>query len=191
MTQEINIFEVPVKKTEVDSFKEVKQLIEALLFAATEPLSLQKIRDIVEELQPIAPRVLRQVIEELKATCEAERGFQVDEIAEGFVLRTKQAFAPYIGRLQGKRRVDRFSGAAMEVLAIVAYRHPITRAEIDHIRGVDSSGTLHMLVDRELVESVGRKEAPGRPLIYGITKQFMQHFGLRSLKDLPKIQESN
>jgi segregation and condensation protein B len=108
---------------------------------------------------------------------------------EGWRLVTKPEFWTYVERLREPQRI-RLSKPALETLAIVAYRQPVTRAEIDSIRGVDCSGTLQTLVDRYLVTAVGRKESPGRPVLYGTTSEFLEHFGLKSLEELPGLPEA-
>jgi segregation and condensation protein B len=165
----------------------VKRIVEALLFSSKEPLSFEKIREIAETYCPIKPRQLRQVIEELQHDYVTQsRGFRLEEIAQGFILRSCEEYSPYIDQLYRNKRTEKLSHASAEVLAIIAYRMPITRPQIDAIRGVDSSGTLQNLLERNLIESVGKLEAPGRPTLYGITSHFLKHFGLRDLSELPQ-----
>jgi segregation and condensation protein B len=167
---------------------QIKQTIEALLFTSSDPVSLRKIKEIVENIQPITNEELQQQIAELKQEyIDQGRAFRLDEIAKGYILRTCEEFSPYIQQLHNGSRKDRLSHATLEVLAIIAYKQPITRTQIDEIRGVDSSGVVYTLLERQLIESVGKLEVPGRPTLFGVTNDFMKHFGLRDLKELPTI----
>lgn len=164
----------------------VKRLIEALLFASSDPLPLKKIREVTELLHPLKPRIIETLIKELRDEYDQQRrGFELTEIGEGYILRTRSEYGKYIESLYSSRRGEKLSNAATEVLAIIAYRQPITRVQIDAIRGVDSSGTLYSLIERGLIEVVGRLEAPGRPSLYGTTQHFLKGFGLGSLDELP------
>lgn len=163
----------------------IKKVIEALLFTCPEPLPLAKIREITDTICPLRPRQLRQLLDALKQEYIAQqRAFKLEEIAQGYVLRTHEEYAPYLELLHRQRRGEKLSHAATEVLAIIAYRQPITRPQIDAIRGVDSSGTVIQLLERQLIEPLGRLEAPGRPNLYGTTKEFLKHFGLKDLSEL-------
>jgi segregation and condensation protein B len=117
------------------------------------------------------------------------RAFDVLEIAGGFRLFSRQEYEPYVARLEKTRSADRLTAAALETLAIIAYRQPLIRADIDAIRGVQSGAMLRGLMDKKLIRVVGRSDQPGRPLLYGTTKRFLDHFGLSSVKDLPRIEE--
>lgn len=162
-----------------------KRVIEALLFTTHEPLTLQKIRDVTDTFSALAPRHIRLILEELKQEyISRQSAFRLEEIAQGYVLRTHEEYAPYIELLQRQRRGEKLSYAATEVLAIIAYRQPVTRPQIDAIRGVDSSGTLMQLLERQLVEPLGKLEAPGRPTLYGTTREFLKHFGLKDIGEL-------
>lgn len=203
MTKELNFFECEVETLSPDSLEEganqalpwvqidqqlqqhLKRVMEALLFASHDPLSLVKIREVTDTILPLRPRQLRQILEELKQEYLAQkRAFQLEEIAQGYVLRTYEEYAPYLDLLHRNKRGEKLSHASTEVLAIIAYRQPITRPQIDAIRGVDSSGTLMQLLERQLVEPVGKLEAPGRPTLYGTTKEFLKHFGLKDMLEL-------
>jgi segregation and condensation protein B len=158
------------------------RLAEALLFAAAEPVTEKALAALLPEAVP-ARAVIAQLTESL-----AGRGVEVAEVAGGWQMRTAPDLAPLL-----RRRFEvpkRLSRAAVEALAIVAYHQPVTRAEIEDIRGVAlSQGTLDTLVEAGLVEPKGRRETPGRPATWGTTGQFLAHFGLASLKDLPKLEE--
>lgn len=171
---------------------EAKKIIEALLFASNTPLPFAKIRQIVDELHSFTPRELTTLIQELKIEYDSQqRAFELAEIAEGYALRTRKEYGGYVDQLFNQRRPEKLSQAATEVLAIIAYRQPITRPQIEALRGVDSSGVLQSLLERNLIEPVGKLETPGRPTLYGVTQQFLQHFGLRSLADLPAASSDN
>ena len=116
------------------------------------------------------------------------RGIVLDEVAGGWLFRTSAKYAPFVRDLAGEKPV-RLTRAQVETLAIAAYRQPITRPEIDEIRGVDSGATLKLLLERDLLRILGKKDEPGRPLLYGTTTQFLEFFGLKSLKDLPTLKE--
>lgn len=163
----------------------LKRVVEALLFASPDPLPLAKIREVTDAILPIRPRQLRQILDELKQEYLAQqRAFKLEEIAQGYVLRTHEEYAPYLDLLHRQKRGEKLSHASTEVLAIIAYRQPITRPQIDAIRGVDSSGSLMQLLERQLIESIGKLEAPGRPTLYGTTKEFLKHFGLKDISEL-------
>ena len=190
-----------LEKIQVDQFQQqnerqmrdrVKRIIEALLFASAEPLTFQKIREITDIAHPLKPRVIREIIEELRDEyISQQRGFRIEEIAQGFALRTCPEHGPYIELLYRNKRTEKLSHPAAEVLAIIAYKQPITRPQIDAIRGVDSSGVIYSLLERQLIEPVGKLEAPGRPTLYGTTTHFLKHFGLRDIKELPNMGDAS
>lgn len=162
-------------------------VIEAILFASDRPVT---VAELSEALPEASRESLLDVIERLAASCEAEgRGFRVQSVAGGYQLTTAPEFADHVERfLIGKRRA-RLSRAALETLATIAYRQPITRGEIEQLRGVDSGHVLHTLISRDLVTVRGRSQALGRPLLYGTTPQFLSYFGLQSMGDLPNLEE--
>jgi segregation and condensation protein B len=159
-------------------------IIEALLFAAERPVPLEKLAQVAE----LTPEAAIAEIEALKQEKEAIGALQLVEIAGGFQFVTKPEFATYIRRLRDEKK-QRLSRAAFEVMAIVAYRQPVTRGDIDQLRGVESAGPLQFLLERKLVALAGRKEAPGRPWLYQTTPLFLEQFGLKSLDDLPELEE--
>jgi segregation and condensation protein B len=163
------------------------RLIEALLFASEAPLSasdLTRADDTLDEEQ------VEALLAELKQEYEAEdRAFGLYEIAGGYQLLTKPEYAPVLQRFDTVPLNTRISSAALETLAIIAYRQPVGRAEIEEIRGVGAGGVLKTLTERNLVEVVGRGEGLGRPLLYGTTRFFLEHFGFRSLEELPRSDE--
>lgn len=181
-------FETTTERTHSTRDREIKRIIEALLFASSEPLPLHKLKEVIQTHYPIRSNELREMIANLSQEYKNEgHAFQITEVGEGFLLQTVKEMHPYVEQLHLDRRGEKLSRPATEVLAIIAYRQPITRREMEQIRGVDCSGTVVSLVERGLIEPVGRKEAPGRPIQYGTTKQFLQHFGLKSIEDFTKL----
>ncbi len=163
-------------------------ILEALLFVAEESLPLPKLQEILGDAEPGDTGAS---LHELAMRLETDgRGLMVQEVAGGFRLATRPEVHPWVLRLQ-QVRPARLSRAALETLAIVAYRQPITRAEIEAIRGVAVDGVLRTLLERELVRMMGRKAEAGRPMLYGTSQQFLEHFGLRELGDLPTLREIN
>lgn len=159
-------------------------IIEALLFASDRPVALKKLAQIAG----LEPRVALEELEILREEKARIGALQVMEVAGGWQLVTKAEFAPHVRQLREAPR-QRLSRAAFEVLAIVAYRQPATRAEVEGLRGVECGGPLHFLLEKKLIAFAGRKEAPGRPWLYATTTQFLEHFGLRDLADLPSLDE--
>jgi segregation and condensation protein B len=163
------------------------QLIESLLFASDAPLTAADLARVDERLDE---DTVTAVIDELRREYdETDRSFQVFEVAGGYQLLTRPEFAAVLERFETVPQPARLSLPALEVLAIIAYRQPIGRAEIEEIRGVQSAAVLRTLQDRELIEAVGRAVGLGRPLLYGTTRRFLEHFGFRSLEDLPRPDE--
>lgn len=170
--------------------QQAKRIIEALLFASSDALSFNKIREVVDLFHPFKPSLLRELIVELQQEyLSQQRAFRLEEIAQGFLLRTCEEYGCFIEELYRNKRSEKLSQASAEVLAIVAYRQPITKPQIESIRGVDCSGIIQNLLERQLIEVVGRIEAPGRPSLYGITHDFLKHFGLKDAKELPSVKE--
>jgi segregation and condensation protein B len=163
------------------------QIIEALLFASDAPLTAEDLARGEEELDAEA---VAGAVAELRADYEAQgRAFQIYEIAGGFQLLTRPEYSPHLERFETVPRNTRLSGASLEVLAIIAYRQPIGRSEVEEIRGVGSSHVLRNLQDLGLIDVVARGEGLGRPLLYGTTERFLDHFGFASLDDLPRPDE--
>lgn len=164
-----------------------KQVLEALLFAAEEPLSVRRLSAMIEEA---SPAMIADLVRELNADYLREsRAFQVQEVAGGFRLVTRPEYATWVRELRAAGASPRLSQAALETLSIVAYKQPVTRAELESIRGVAVEGVLKTLVEREQVRIVGREEGLGRPLLYGTTDHFLEYFGLPSLDALPRPDE--
>ena len=163
------------------------QIVEAVLFASEAPLNAEEIARADEALNE---DLIEEAVQELNAAySESERAFEIRELGEGYQLLTRADFAPYLERFDTIPRPSRLSGPALETLAIIAYRQPIGRIEMEYIRGVSSSGVIHTLQDRGLIDVVARGEGLGRPLLYGTNQRFLEHFGFRSLDDLPRPEE--
>lgn len=166
--------------------KESKSILEALLFIHGEPVTIDVLKNILETDKVETERLLKELISEyqLKNT-----GLLIAEVAGGFQMVTNPGFAPWVKKLLSTAIPTRLSQQSLETLAIVAYKQPIIKAEIEAIRGVNSDGVVRTLLERRLVKILGRKEVPGRPLMYGTTKEFLQYFGLNSLSELPTLKE--
>ena len=164
----------------------LKAVLESLLFASGEPVSLARLAAVLE---PATKEAIRKALADLKADFHREgRGVMLDEVAGGYQLRTPKEHALYVRKLLAARP-PRLSRPMMETLAIIAYRQPITRPEIEQLRGVDCGAVLDTLTERRLVKIAGRKEAPGRPIMYATTAEFLQTFGLKDLDSLPDLGE--
>ena len=165
---------------------ELVRALEAVLFASAEPITLVKLQEIFAA-DGVDGTELKEAVWVLQQGY-ADRGLELLEVASGYQLRTRPELRPWLARLE-KQRPVRFSRAALETLSSVAYRQPVTRAEIEEVRGVDCGGVLKTLLDRTLVRIVGKKDVPGRPLLYGTTRTFLEVFGLESLGSLPSLRE--
>jgi segregation and condensation protein B len=163
--------------------KHLRGLVEALIFAADHPITPKELA----RTASAQTKEVKEVLEELKKDFDG-RGIQLEEVAGGYTFRTNPVFAPFVRDLTGQKPV-KLTRAQIETLAILAYRQPITRPEIDEIRGVDSGPVLKLLLERDLVRILGKKDEPGRPLLYGTTNDFLEFFGLKSVKDLPTLRE--
>ncbi len=165
----------------------VHQIVEAVLFASDAPLTADEIARADEHLDEDK---VEDAIGFLQAEyADAERAVEIVELAEGYQILTRAEFAPYLERFDNVPRPSRLSGPALETLAIIAYRQPLGRVEIEYIRGVGATGVMRTLQERQLIDVVGRAEGLGRPLLYGTTRHFLEHFGFRSLEDLPRPEE--
>ena len=169
---------------------ELKKVIEALLFVSDKPLLTREIKAVIKEDLSENDKledILKQMQEEYN---QLNLAFELKFVADGWTFATKPQYSPWIKKLLKEKTILKLSPSAMEVLAIIAYKQPITRAEIDNIRGVDCGGVLDTLTDRKFVKIVGRKESLGRPLLYGTTQEFLRHFGLSHLSELPIIENA-
>lgn len=178
----------------------LKTIVEAIIFASDTPLSLKQIKEIVSEPNrrftsngegdKITEEEIKKIIDELNQEY-AERGsaFRIIEIAEGYQFATLPEFAKWVGRLFKEKSKKKLSQSALETLAIIAYKQPISKPEIESIRGVNVDYIIKTLLEKKLITIVGRAETLGRPLLYGTTKEFLKYFGLKSLSELPKPSE--
>ncbi len=165
---------------------DIKNIIESLLFVAEEPLAIERLTKIIPEAQTAQ---IRQALEELAVEYEARQGgFFLNQVAGGYQFRTRPEHMQWITRLLQPKPLH-LSKAALETLAIIAYKQPVIRSDIEHIRGVDCGGVLRVLLERKFIRVLGRRELPGRPLIYATTKRFLEVFGLKNLEDLPTPKE--
>jgi len=167
--------------------KQAKNIVEAMLFVSDKPLFIQEIKGVLEEFDA---RQIKDVIAELtKEYEETQRAFTIKEIAGGFQIVTDPMLAPWLKKLYKTSGADRLTGPSLETLAIIAYKQPVTKPEIEAIRGVNVDGVLKTLIEKNLVRIAGRKDTVGRPILYGTTQEFLQYFGLSSLEELPKLEE--
>ncbi|MFZ5564328.1 MAG: SMC-Scp complex subunit ScpB [Thermodesulfobacteriota bacterium] len=165
---------------------ELKNIVESLLFVSDTPLNAEAIKKIVTDADI---RDIRQVLSDLKAEFEARQGgFVLSEVADGWQFRTRNDYKEWIKRMVKPPPV-RLGKAALETLAIIAYHQPVIRADVEKIRGVDSGAILRTLLERRLIRILGKKEIPGRPLIYATTRHFLEVFNLKSLQDMPSLKE--
>jgi segregation and condensation protein B len=166
---------------------ELKLILEAALLAAGRPLSVADLGGLFGEAERPAPEELRGALAALAEDCQ-ERPVELKQVASGFRLQVREAYSPWVSRLF-EERAGRYSRALLETLAIVAYRQPVTRGEIEDIRGVAvNTAIVRTLIERNWVQEVGRKEVPGRPALLATTRYFLDYFGLKSLADLPPMQ---
>jgi segregation and condensation protein B len=164
-----------------------KAVIESLLFVSDKPLVIEQIKNVLDNLDAAQ---IRLIIQDLAAEYETNnRGIRIIEVAGGFRMITPPGLAPFLKKLHKQRRTERSSRPALETLAIIAYKQPVTKTEIESLRNVNVDGVITSLLDKDLIRVVGRKNAPGRPLVFGTTKAFLEYFGLKSLDDLPKIEK--
>jgi len=164
----------------------LKLIVESLLFASSEPLTPRQIRDLLPGKDLIE---IKKVLKELKDEYETmKRSFLIKEVAEGYQFRSLPKFKPYIANMLMSTQ-SRLSKAALETLTIIAYKQPIIRQEIERLRGVEVGGILKMLLKKGLIRIVGRKPLPGRPIIYGTTKKFLEVFDLKDISSLPTLKE--
>lgn len=164
-----------------------KQILEAVLFASDVPVTLNVLTQVLGNRSAAE---VRAVLTEMAAAYESEeRGVILSEIAGGFQILSRKECAPWVEQMLRSRRKIRLSKPALESLAIVAYKQPITKVEIDSIRGVDSAGVLHTLLERNLVTIKGRSKGVGRPLLYSTTQEFLSYMGINELTDLPELKE--
>ena len=161
-------------------------ILECILFTAETAISLDRLSEVLPEF---GRDDIRAALAELVDDCEGRGGgLQLVEVAGGWQFRTRPEFRQYVAR-HVKVKAAKFSQSSLETLAIIAYRQPVTRAEVEHLRGVDCGGILKSLLEKRLVKILGKRDIPGRPLIYGTSKEFLEVFGLKDLRSLPTLRE--
>lgn len=165
---------------------ELMSLIEAVIFASEQPVDAERLAKIVDADKE---KVI-EIVEEIRAyySMNEVRGIELAEIANGYFFRTKPIHAPYIKKIVLGKEAQ-LSRSALETLAVIAFKQPVTRAEIEHLRGVDSSNAIRTLLEKRLIKIVGKKDVPGKPHVYGTTKEFLKSFGLKDLSQLPNLKE--
>lgn len=164
---------------------EQSRIVEALILASPEPISLARLVSLIPHGKPA---LVRELVDDLNAEyIKRGRAFEIWEVAGGYQLRTLPEFASYVKQIQPDRPL-RLSQASLETLAIVAYRQPVTRAEVEHVRGVDAGAVMRGLLERRLVRIAGHREVPGRPLLYATSRRFLEVFGLVRIEDLPSLR---
>ena len=167
--------------------EQAKRIIEALLFASESPVTAERLSETVGSVEGSTVEAL---VQELKAEyAQTQRSLIIVEVAGGYQMATDPSYAPWIKKFYKQVRQEKLSRPALETLAIIAYKQPATKPEIEAIRGIDVSGLMDSLCEKGLIKILGRKDAPGRPMLYGTTKEFLQYFGLNALTDLPKAEE--
>lgn len=167
--------------------KEIKAIIEALIFVSGEPITLNRMRDVIEGTDK---KGIERLASELKDEFNREHsGLQLVEVANGYQLTTRPEYVSWIKKLNKIKVSTKLSKPAMETLAIIAYKQPIIKPEVEKIRGVDSGGVIKTLLERKLIKIVGRMDIVGKPMMYGTTPEFLQYFGLKDLTDLPTLRE--
>lgn len=166
--------------------KEAKRRVEALLFSSDEPLSIERLK----ACSGVPARYVREAISALAMEYdEQERAFQLEEVAGGFQLYTRKEYSDVVAKLYKGKRTSRLSRPALETLAIIAFRQPVTKAVIESVRGVNVDGVVSTLLERDLIQVVGKAKGMGGPLLYGITKEFLRYFHLKSMDELPQVDE--
>ena len=165
---------------------EIRKIIEALLFASPEPLTQSKVNGI---FNPDTPNLKEVVLKLNEQYVQDDHAFEINKVAGGYQLVSRQEYEHFIRKMLSKSGRISLSSAALDSLAIIAYKQPIGRYEVEAIRGVDSSGVLKTLLNRNLIKIKGRDSGPGRPLLYQTTDKFLEHFGLNRLSDMPKLKE--
>ena len=164
----------------------LKAIVEVIVFISETPVSVKKIREIMEGVEE--REIIKALNDLMKEYDDRDGGLSLEEVAGGYQFRTKDNMGQWIKKIKGIKPLT-ISPAAMETLAVVAYRQPVVKAEIEKVRGVDVSGTLKGLLEKNLVRMVGRKNVPGKPIIYGTTKKFLEVFNLKDLSELPTLRE--
>lgn len=169
--------------------QEIKRIVEALLYVADQPVSIETLHVVLGETD--GGHDLEAMVKEIGGEYESRQSpMELKFIAGGWQFSTRREFSSWIRKLYREKTVIKLSTSALETLSVIAYKQPITRSEIEEIRGVEVSGVVETLLERKLVKIVGRKETIGRPLLYGTTQEFLRHFGLTHLSELPSISDT-
>jgi len=166
--------------------EELKAIIENVLFAADQPVSVGQLQDLFAETTEKA--VLKSALDELVREYQS-RNLQLMEVAEGYQLMTRRDYSDWVRKFMKLDKTAKLSQPSLDTLAIIAYKQPLTKAEVEEIRGVDSSGVVRTLLEKKIVSPSGRKKVPGRPIMYRTTRKFLEYFGLMDLKDLPTLED--
>lgn len=165
----------------------IKSAIEALLFSSDKPLTLEQLKYVLDDFETSE---IRRLLEELMLEFQnSNRGLGIIEIAGGFQMIASPIYASFLRKLHKGRRAEKLSKPALETLAIIAYKQPVTRSEIESLRNVNIDGLMSNLLDKDLIRITGRKKAPGNPHVFGTSRKFLEHFGLKSLEELPKLED--
>jgi segregation and condensation protein B len=166
--------------------REKKSVLEVVLFLSGDVVTFVTLKEVTEFPEPEIKRLMGELIEEYR---ERNMGLLIAEIANGYQMVTNPAYADFVRKFKGSQVSSRLSMPALETLAIIAYKQPLIRAEIEQIRGVNSDSAIRTLYEKRLIKIMGRKEAPGRPFLYGTTREFLQYFGLKDLSELPTLKD--
>ncbi|MFH1075511.1 MAG: SMC-Scp complex subunit ScpB [Pseudomonadota bacterium] len=165
----------------------LKAIIESLLFVSDEPITIRQLTEALGDAAKSRDAISTALLQ-LEAEYNEGRGVMLKEVAGGYQIRTRPEFREWIGRLK-QTSPQKLSRAALEALAIIAYKQPVLKTDVEHLRGVDSGGIFKILLERDLIRILGRKDLPGRPMLYGTTKRFLEVFGLKDLTCLPTLEE--
>jgi len=170
-----------------EQLQHIKGVVESLLFVNEKPVTLDQIKKVLETVG--GPEIKKAIVSLQNEYEEKKSGMMIIEIAGGYQMLSNPTYASYLRNFYKTKHKEKLSKPALESMAIIAYKQPVTRSDIELIRGVNSDGVVAHLLDKELIKVVGRKDVPGRPYLYGTTKQFLEYFGLKSLDDLPALEE--
>lgn len=177
-----------LKSLSENSEREIFKILTALVFSSKEPISVDKIYRVMKHDFPLNKTDITHLLERLAAKYnQLDLGFELTFLAEGYVFRTLSDLSLWVGKIHNEYRKEKLSKAAIETLAVIAYKQPITRSEIEEIRGVNIEGAMKVLLEKGLIVAEGKKDVPGKPWLYVTTKDFLIHFGLKSLKELPSM----
>lgn len=163
-----------------------KSVLEALLFLSGEPVTLSAIREVIDLPEPEIKRLMNELVIQYR---ERNGGLFVAEIANGYQMVTNPGYSEWVIKFRSTQLSSKLSMPALETLSIIAYKQPLIKAEIEQLRGVNSDSAVKTLIEKRLIKVIGRKEAPGRPFLYGTTKDFLQYFGLKDLTELPTLKD--